>query len=204
MEMTITRALAEVKSLDARISTAYGKQFVGIKKKPQQIINGRDVKDILSEFQSNYDSLKDMIDRRHKIKKAVVLSNATTKVNVAGNEMTVAEAIDYKNSIRLDVDMLNTLKKQYANTLNSVNTNNTQVDRMAEQEANQAFGSKQKSDNNAYTKFVEDYKDRNYFEVVDAISIKEKIDVLEKKIEEFNLEVDFVLSESNAMTKIDV
>lgn len=204
MEMNITRALAEIKSLDVRIQNSYGKPFVGIKKKVQQIVNGKQVEDVKSEFQSNYDSMKDMIERRYKIKKAVVLSNATTKVVIAGEEMTVAEAIDYKNSIRLEVEMLNALKRQFSGASNNIETRNNQVDLQAEQEANQAFGSKQKSNPSEYSKFVEDFKERSYFEIIDSVGIEDKIKALEEKINLFTLEVDFVLSESNALTKIDV
>ena len=40
--------------------------------------------------------------------------------------------------------------------------------------------------------------------IIAADGLKDRVDVLKKEVEDFNLEVDFVLSEINAVTKVDV
>ena len=48
----------------------------------------------------------DLISRRNKIKSAIIMSNAKTVVEVAGKQMTVAEAIDKKSSIEYEKELL--------------------------------------------------------------------------------------------------
>ena len=203
--MTITRALAEIKSLDARINNATSQlEFIKVRKQSQQLVNGVQIKDLEELFKSNFQSATDLIKRRHLIKSAVVKSNADTVVEIGEVKMTVAEAIDLKNTIGLESQLLSQLKSQYAKALQSIEVTNRAVDQQAEQEANNNFGSKQKSDPTEYQKFVQDYKDRNTVVLVDSIDIKSQIEKLQNYIETFETEVDFTLSESNALTKIEI
>lgn len=203
--MTITRALAEIKSLDTRISNATSQlHFVNVRKQSQQLVNGVQIKELEEVFKSNFQSATDLIKRRHLIKSNIVKSNAETIVDIGGVKMTVAEAIDLKNTIGLEHQLLNQLKAQYTKALQSIEVTNRNVDNQAEQEANNNFGSKQKSDPVEYNKFVEDYKNRNTVVLIDSIDIKAQIEKLQSYIETFETEVDFTLSESNALTKIEV
>lgn len=45
---------------------------------------------------------------------------------------------------------------------------------------------------------------RNEFEIIDPLNVKQQIEKLSNRIEEFESEVDAVLSESNATTFIEV
>lgn len=48
------------------------------------------------------------------------------------------------------------------------------------------------------------FMEKNKLVIYDPISIKDKIEKLEKEIDEFLMEVDFVLSESNSRTTIEI
>jgi len=48
------------------------------------------------------------------------------------------------------------------------------------------------------------YKADNEWELVNPLKLEEKIKTLEESIDGFESEVDFVLSESNSITKIEV
>lgn len=204
MELTITRALAEIKSLDARIQTATNQQFVDIRKQSQQLINGMQLKDAEERFKANFNSVTDLIARRHLIKRNIVKSNAITEVQIGELKMTVAEAIDLKNTISLEKQLLSQLKNQYTNATKNLEQHNQVVNKQAEQEATTNFGNKQKSDSSEYAQFVQEFKDRNIAVLVDSIDIVKQIEKLQKYIETFEMEVDFVLSESNALTKIEL
>ena len=126
MKMSIHRALAELKTLDSRIRKATDKNFIGYKKlsakkeaKTNLIPN-----DFEKEVIGNYDSVMALIKRRNKIKEAVVNSNATTMVEIGGKIYTVASAIERKESIRYEKDLLTQLKLQYDFVLSTVNKSN--------------------------------------------------------------------------------
>ena len=67
------------------------------------------------------------------------------------------------------------------------------------------FGNKEgKTNNDEIEKTKQQFIKSNTYELIDPISIKDKIDVLEKEIYEFTTEVDSVLSTSNAITEITI
>lgn len=97
-KMTIHKALCELKTLDARITKSIGEtEYVFANKHSNDKVNGMTVAAYCDEIKSGYQRVTDLIKRRDAIKRAVVLSNAVTKVTVGGKEYTVAEAIEMKN-----------------------------------------------------------------------------------------------------------
>lgn len=203
-EITITRALAEIKTLDNRISKAVQSTFILSKKKEVKVINGKKINEINSIIQGNFDSVVALIARRHSLKRAVVLSNATTEVQVNDMKMTVAEAIDLKNTISLEKSLVRELKTQKANYMNQLEVQNERESKNAEAQAQQNFGTKQKNDADAYAKFIQDYMDRHSIELIDPIDIASKIEKLDEYITNFETEIDFCLSENNATVKISI
>lgn len=203
-KMTITRALAEIKNIDSKIQNFVNSEYIGFKKKTQTHINGIEVKEKESDFQSNYDRITKLIDNRDKIKRAVILSNATTVINIGEKEMTIAEAIDLKNTIHNKVQFLNKMQIQYISNTKEVDNKNIQVEQDAQRIATENYGGKQKSDSADYQKFVDNHIDKNKYELVDPLKLKEKIIALEERISTFETEINFTLSESNARTEIKI
>lgn len=96
--ITVHKALAELKLLDIRIEKVIAEGVYCVANKhSNDKIGGVPLDDYIKIMQGGYDRATDLINRRKAIKRAVVLSNAVTKVSVAGNEYTVAEAIEMKN-----------------------------------------------------------------------------------------------------------
>lgn len=97
-KMNVHKALAELKILDDRIIKAINSVEACISNKHSNTkVKGVDIKVYTGVMKSSYDKATDLIKRREAIKRAVVLSNAVTKVTVADKEYTVAEAIEMKN-----------------------------------------------------------------------------------------------------------
>lgn len=89
--MTVHKALAELKLLDSRIEKAIAEGvYCAANKHSNDKIGGVPLDDYIKIMQGGYDKAADLINRRKAIKRSVVLSNAVTKVSVAGNEYTVA------------------------------------------------------------------------------------------------------------------
>ena len=95
--MSIHQALVELKTLDKRIESAIQEgDWVVANKHSNGKISGIDLKDFVENVKSRHQKVTSLIARTEAIKRAVVNSNAVTKVTIAGKEYTVAEAIDMK------------------------------------------------------------------------------------------------------------
>lgn len=197
-KISITRALVELKTLDSRIQKKIDTSvFVSYKGQFHQPSEG--IKDAASNFQS----IVDLIDRRKKIKSAIVSSNATTKVSICGAEMTVAEAIETKSSIKHKKNLLAVLKSQYGTSVSNVEAINAKVRRDIETKSNRDSGDKEKQQM-SLEDFSKTYVSLHGVELFDPLKISQKIEQLEQFIVQFEQEIDYILSEKNATTFIEV
>lgn len=149
-------------------------------------------------------SVESLIGRRTAIKNAIVLSNANTKVTIAGKEYTVAEAIEMKSG----VSFLTELKRHLSNVSSRMRADLNKANEEQDYKVQQLINTLTGSDKNASTKNFEDQiniiKDQFKIELVESYDAEAVIKVLEKQIEDFELEVDDVLATSNATTEITV
>jgi cupin superfamily acireductone dioxygenase involved in methionine salvage len=134
------------------------------------------------------------------------MSNAVTKVTIADVEMTVADAIERKTSIVYEQTLLNTLKRQTMNSKSTVATENQKVEIRLDQQLNQMFGNDNVSakTSEGAIAYAKEFRNQNEFELIDPLSIDKEIEKLEKGIDDFLSEVDYVLSTSNALTEIEI
>ena len=207
-KLTIHKALAELKVLDDRIISTIGNAVYCIANKhSNEKIKGVPIAEYEKTIQGNYDKASDLINRRNAIKRAVVLSNATTKVTINGVEYTVAEAIEMKNhGVEFDQLLLQQLRTQYNKAQAEIlKQNGDDLEKRAEQYVIGIYGSKEgKTNTDDFEKTKKDFITANSYELIDPIKILEKIEVLEDKIAKFTAEVDATLSTSNALTEIDI
>ena len=89
-EITITRALAELKLLDTKINQKIAtSNFVHLlSKKNRSNLNPESLTQLSS---ASYQSITDLIKRRNRIKSAIILSNSVTRVTLNNTQLTVAE-----------------------------------------------------------------------------------------------------------------
>lgn len=206
-KMNIHKALCELKILDERIEKAIkGCDFVGVKKVASKMVRSQTVEAFSEEEKSKYTKVEDLLKRRAAIKRAVVLSNATTKVVVGGVEYTVAEAIEMKNH---GMDGKRLLRDSMSYELriaeNSVTTTNSDAERKADLHVQGiASGKDVKADE---VKTIRDgYLAGIMVEMVDPLpgGVRKILEKLTEEISTFEVEVDAVLSTSNALTEITV
>ena len=196
-KITITRALTELKTLDKRIEKAIDAgtfvSTIGKFQKPEE--RSRDAG-------KNYQSIRDLLERRKKIKSLIVSSNALTTVKICGKTMTIAEAIETKSSIKHYEKLLNRLKYQYAEAIRGVESHNNRIRRDLENKTN-ASGN-EKDSNFDIEDFSNKYIEMHGIDLFDPIKICEEIKKLEEYITDFNAEVNFVLTEKNSTTYIEL
>lgn len=205
--ISITEALNELKLYDSKITKAITNvSFVGGTKKSSDKI-GVVSKDIfIDRAKSTYQSSIDLIANRNSLKSAIVKSNAVTEVKVADKAMTVAEAIERKNSIEYEEALLSEMKRQYANATELVNRENKKVDTKVDELLMTLVGkdSDKKIDKDSQKAIEEPYRNKNEWELIDPIEIYDKITKLEEEIDNFKSNVDTALTISNAITKIEI
>ena len=211
-KMTVHKALAELKIIDDRINNAIvSGTYVIANKHSNTKIHGMTIDDFKTSMKSDFQKVSDLIARRNAIKRAVVASNAVTKVKVGDVEYTVAEAIEMKNH---GMEFKNTLKmyieRQYANAKNEFDKNSGDpLERRAENYVlsviqAQPKDSKMAVDSDAMKNLRAQYIKDNTYDIIDPIGVKDVIEKLDNEISGFITEVDAALSVSNALTVLDI
>ena len=151
-KMTVHKALTELKLLDDRIAKAIAEGIYCVANKhSNDKIGGVSLDEYIKIMQGGYDKATDLINRRKAIKRAVVLSNAVTKVSVAGIEYTVAEAIEMKNhGVGFDKALMNAMQKHYNMAQMKINQENGNgLEEWAEQYVTAIYGQKEGKTNTA-------------------------------------------------------
>ena len=197
-EMTVYQGMVELKLLDKKIETAIEDLEV-----IDVVFNKESVESSEKAIQSSYDRCKDLMDRKVKLKSAIMVSNATTDVIIGGENMTVAEAIKKRELLDLEkmilanmVQDFNEAKDIYETALTSAKEN---AQRNALEELNKDENGKS---NKSSVELAEEYFEKYKPYLVNPLKIENIIDKSRKKLETFEIEVDNVLNVSNATTII--
>lgn len=204
-EITVTRALAELKLLDSRIQKkTLESDFVFLLSKRNKSNVNTDT--LTNNAKGSFQSVVDLIKRRQSLKSAIILSNASTKVKLNGQDMTVAEVIECKQLVELYKSLLTKLQQNRTNVLSQVERNNQQMEADLQKLLEMNFGKSSNSKTNAddIENISKTYREQNKSEMLDCINIDAKIKEVSELIEQYEKEANFVLAESNAITKIKV
>ena len=205
---SIHRCLIELKTMDDRIKKAIANgNFIGSMKTGSPKVAGTML--TRAEFEANIaasvQSIDSLIKRAVNIKDAVVNSNAVTFIDVAGVTMTIAAAIERKNSILLEKKYLNSLKNAYTEAFNRISTQNTLMEEGLERQIMAIIGAdKSKSNSDETTLYSSNYRESHTWIEIDPLNLRELIVKKELEIDEFEKEIDYKLSTSNAITMVDI
>lgn len=206
--MTIHKALIELKTLDDRINKAIiTSTFVTTNKHSNKKFLGVTIEEYCQTMKSNYQKVTDLIQRRNAIKRAVVLSNATTKVTIGGVEYTVAEAIEMKNhGMEYKTKLLDFITREYSKAKREIDQNNgDRLEEKADAYVATLYGnSDMKNLSEEVQKVRTDFITAQTYELLDPIGVEKVLESLDKEINEFMVDVDSALSVSNALTVIEI
>ena len=205
-KMTVHKALAELKTLDDRINTAIGESvFVRANRHNNTKIFGKTIEEFKADSAASLMSATALINRRNAMKRAVVLSNAVTKVEIGGVEYTVAEAIEMNNhGMENLVDLRDCLREQYSSVKRMVESENgDKLVKACENYIQATFGTKEKINNPDIEMAQKVYMTNNTYDIVTGLDIEKAIKELTDRIDTFKAEVDSALSVSNALTVIE-
>jgi len=208
-KISVTRALSELKTIEARIRDRIRESaFTAVAQGRRTVTNtGTEISQFESVAAATARSLEDLFARLSKLKSAVAASNAVTKVVIGGTELTVDEAIHTKKIIQLKLIYANKIQGDLVALENSVKTENKKVEERLERllaEMLKAAGKDITRDRSSAIDYEKSYLVENGFKLIDPLNARKIIENLKKEAELFTSEVDFVLSESNARTEIEV
>lgn len=205
MEISITRALRELKTLDARIVKKVNETTFAASKKPKENIPGfKTVDEFEKKAKESLQSIKDLIERRKQIKKAIVESNAKTAVEVSGIKMTVADAIERKNFIEIEKTLLRKMNSDYGQSQVRVEQNNELAQDRLDTQLNNMISKDGKTDLTAVEGYKKLFWESEETKLIDPIQVKDIATRMAEDIESFEDDVDVALSEINANTMITI
>jgi hypothetical protein len=201
-QMSVTQALPELKLLEKRIDKVMSSipDWCKVSTNSAPVEKEKQKKETESALQS----FNDLVKRRDAIKRAIILSNAQTKVKIGAFEGTVAEAIEYKTSIRFRRELLDGMKSALQNKREEFERKKAEVDGRLERLLQSELGKDVKTNPETITALTNSFRENNKVELVDPLDLAVKIQSLEDELDSFETNVDWVLSQANATTMIDV
>ena len=208
MEITVQRALNELKTLEDRLYKRLSSfNLIETKKNTENRVS--ETRESVQEFSVNargiLDSTDALLKRQRELKHAIMESNATTKVVVAGVEYSVMTAIDRKRTIENEKDVLSKMKEVLRNAEYRVVTENKRVDDYIQRQTlAMAGGDLANKKDDFITAFEQSYREKNGWDLVDPLGLRALIEEREQEIMEFELEIDTALTVSNAITTITI
>lgn len=205
-KVTIHRALSELKLIGAKIEKSITEVVPSGITQKNKLVNGVYQKEEFEKTaKAKFQSVIDMITRRNKIKSAIVKANGVTEVTIAGEKMTISDAIQLKTVIGYQKSLIINLKTKHNAAKAQMEKNNTQIDNNGLELAKVALSKEGvKIGDDDVKKVVGPYLEDNRFSLVDPIGVDQKVEEMEKKVIDFEAEVDAVLSEINAITLIEI
>lgn len=205
---TVTQALRERKTLKARIEKAIATGIfvdivIGEANRPDAGSH-KDVDALTNALKSSFQSVVDLQARYNNIVEALVVSNATTKVTVAGKEMTVAAAIERRNSIHLEDKLIEAIGIQISRKGTVLTSKLSQLQiQIDERVKNNKTDVMNASDIAQLTANVEETMNKAYYpKIHDPIGLMELITKMRSDNILFKDELEVQLNLSNAVTKI--
>lgn len=204
--MTLHRILSELKTLDKRIESGILEMDpVAVMKGSKLVTTYKTESEFVENAKSSVQSVEDLIKRKIKLRSALLKANCTVKVTIAEKEYTIYEAIEMKNIMDLK-------KKELGRLVSALRDANSNYNRYIEKNESDlekqisffAQSNKEEAKPEIVKQLTEQMNNLNKIKILDPIGIESKIKELSEEINEFNTEVDAVLSEINSITTIEL
>jgi hypothetical protein len=199
---SITRSLVELKTIDSRINKVIANGvFTACKTKAKN--SGISEEDFRRNAEADFQSVNALISRRDSIKNLIQESNMRTMVTIDKRAMTVAAAIEFKNTIEYKSRLLDVLKRQRQAVVIEQEAHKVRLQTKIDDNVKVICG-KEKPDASVIATVTDGISKSDPIEVFDPLRLEQLIKVLEEDVENFRDNVDFALSESNAVTTITI
>lgn len=199
--MSVTQALAELKLLRKRLENGlYQVEWARVSTKTQPV----NVEKFTTAAKASLQSYTDLYDRYVALKTAIVRANAETRVKVGSWEGTVADAIECKRSIELKKKLLDTMREQLVDARTQYDQEQARLTDRLERLLVSELGKDVRTNPETITALTTTFRTNNPIELVDPLDLASRVKVLEEEIDSFETNIDWVLSEANGRTMINL
>lgn len=208
-KMLITEALDERDFLATKIRKDIGAlKTVTVRRKGDPAVDGGvKPEDFKSDNAALYQSIVDRIDRLGKINRAIIQSNAETKITVNGIEYTIAQAIATKANILKGDDLSLLLRDRLTSDAGGATIAFDRFNRAATDARDNYIKALLTGDNkelsDAQVSSIDTVVDPITPEIVEAIDVEKELDKLNTKLDELSAKLNTAIKVSNATTYIE-
>lgn len=213
-KMIVTQALDERDLLKKKIRDAIAKcDFVAVQKPGDDVIaqDKQKVADYEAEVKASFQSIRDMMNRYTRLDAAILLANATTKIEVAGKTMTRAAAINLRKMMKgqglADTDFTDVMIRKMTTDLDrarlKIARSQEVADRQREVMSNSLVSSDKKVLSEDNLKSITAYCDNLVLKLVDPIDIEKTIADMQEKWDNLTTNLESAIRISNATTYVE-
>lgn len=205
-EMTVYEVLIEISRIKDKLNkfenSNQASMFIAFCTQNAKTIKGLEREKYEAVLKSNYDSITHLISNLAEYKAKLALSNATTKITINGKEYTIAEALQRKDNITVEKDLLNIMSNQINMVNSQITRHNDDIDRGLPDYLEKIKG--ENSTPEDIEKLTETYNINNKYIVIDPNKIIENINNKYEELETFIRDVDVQITSSNVKTLVTV
>lgn len=203
VSLSLTRLLSEIKTTEERIMKLPVIVGVAANSTDRVAEENESVEEFKKTSQSRFDTWMSLSERLVKLRAARNKANATTYVTVCGKSVTMDEAIVMKSLLNLQKQALEGFKKQIGMVETYVTRADNEVKVAVDKAVAQSIASQTLTEDQSKL-FNDMYKKSLGKSMAIGESVKAGIKKLEDHITSFSAEIDYVLSEANSTTKVEI
>ena len=201
-EISGARLMVEIKTVKKRLEKVLDNNtFIDQQKHDEK-------KGVGKRIQSQWQRVSDLMQRFQNLKFAQLQHNNTATINMNNQTYTIAQALAMKEHIiGLKEQVLDKLKRDRLDVERSMERSNSRMESNLQDLLRTSFQSSTNNNvnhNDTIAQISNSFRSSNQVHKIDPIGIDNRIEELENEIENFRREIDFKLSEVNAITKVFV
>lgn len=202
-KISLTRVLSEIKTLSEDLGTAPVIAAVSTNKTNRVISENCSLEQFKGISQSRYDAWVAKAERLITLKTARNKANVEATVTVNGKAMSLDQAIAKKALLSVQKAALSNFKQQMSIAQQAVAKADNDVQTSVDKAVSAAVTSNALTEEQANV-FKKMYEQSLGKQVAVGDNIKKALENLEEYINSFTAEIDYVLSEANANTYVEV
>lgn len=204
---TLAQLLSTIKVVESRIEKAtqatYISNGIGLDENRRADIGNQAVEIVEGNIQANWSRISTLLHNRNAMKMALIATNNSTEVEIGKVKMTIAQAVERKQSIKYQVALLNICKNQVSVALRTQEVKAAAMNaKIAEASKDIASSTGAKLTN--ITSNIALVKSQGEPFLIDPLGMINRVYTINEEIEDFLNNVDYALSAVNALTKVEV
>ncbi|MCX7610301.1 MAG: DIP1984 family protein [Ignavibacterium sp.] len=205
-QYTLQRALDKLNITEKKINKAIVelRDLVAVVVGEKPPVGFSSVKEYENYVKAKMQSLKDLLSFYEKLKSKIIYANATTFIEVNGEQMTIAEAIDRRKNLSKKYDILHRLTEDYTSKQTLLSRKENEFLQTLDTHLQTLYGKEGKQNIEQHRELLSTFYEMNEPKFLDPLNLKHEIEKLKQEIDAFEYEIKFALTEANVKTIIEI